>query len=84
MTVTLTPSAGANSVFAGWSGACTGMGPCQVTMDAAKSVTATFELAPRNLTVVVSGSGGSVSLDPLGTPHPAELAAYRVLTRRLG
>ncbi|MFZ9887573.1 MAG: InlB B-repeat-containing protein, partial [Myxococcota bacterium] len=29
--------------FAGWTGACTGTGPCVVTMDAAKSVTATFQ-----------------------------------------
>ena len=38
-----TPSTG--SIFAGWSGACTGTGSCSVTMDAAKSVTATFNLA---------------------------------------
>ena len=40
MTLTATPEAG--SVFAGWSGACTGTGDCVVTMDAVKSVTATF------------------------------------------
>ena len=42
--VTLTPTAAAGSTFAGWSGACTGTGACQVTMNAAKSVTATFTL----------------------------------------
>lgn len=43
-TVTLTASVAAGSLasFAGWSGDCTGMGPCVVTMDAARSVTATF------------------------------------------
>ena len=36
----------AGSTFAGWSGACTGTGTCQVTMSAARSVTATFTLPP--------------------------------------
>jgi hypothetical protein len=35
------PASGAR--LAGWSGACTGTGTCKVTMDGAKSVTATFE-----------------------------------------
>ena len=43
--VTLTASAGTGSTFDGWSGACTiASGDCVVTMDAAKAVTATFEL----------------------------------------
>lgn len=41
--VTLTASPAAGSSFAGWSGACSGTGGCQVTMDAAKSVTAGFD-----------------------------------------
>jgi len=40
--VTLTAAADTNSSFAGWSGACTGAGTCSVTMDKAKTVTATF------------------------------------------
>lgn len=43
-----TPAAG--SSFAGWSGACTGTGSCNVTMSAAKSVTATF-----NIILIASG-----------------------------
>jgi hypothetical protein len=39
-----TPDTG--STFAGWSGACTGTGACSVTMDAAKSVSATFNSNP--------------------------------------
>jgi IPT/TIG domain/Divergent InlB B-repeat domain/PASTA domain len=44
--VTLGATAAAGSTFAGWSGACSGMGACVVTMDAAKAVTATFNLNP--------------------------------------
>ncbi len=42
-TVTLTASAASGSSFAEWSGACSGTSPtCTVTLDAAKSVTASF------------------------------------------
>src|SRR4029450_2535661 len=40
--VTLTPAAGGCSTFAGWSGACSGTGTCNVSMTTARSVTATF------------------------------------------
>ncbi|HVF06948.1 MAG TPA: hypothetical protein VNC60_00055 [Actinomycetota bacterium] len=40
--VTLTAAADAGSTFTGWSGHCSGDGPCQVTMNNARSVTATF------------------------------------------
>ncbi len=43
--VTLTPVPSPDYVFAGWLGACSGTGPCTVTMNAAKSVTASFALA---------------------------------------
>ena len=41
-TVALTATAGAGSHFAGWSGACSGIGVCQVAMSADRAVTATF------------------------------------------
>jgi hypothetical protein len=44
VTLAATPSAG--STFTGWSGSCTGAGSCGVTMDAARSVTATFTTSP--------------------------------------
>ena len=44
--VTLTAAPGPSSAFLGWSGACTGTGTCQVTVDVAKSVTATFTWIP--------------------------------------
>lgn len=40
--VTLTASPNATSVFAGWSGACSGSGACTVPMTQARTVTATF------------------------------------------
>ncbi len=44
--VALTPTASPGSVFAGWAGACAGTGACNVSMTAARSVTATFNLDP--------------------------------------
>jgi List-Bact-rpt repeat protein len=41
--VALTAAPAAGSSFAGWSGDCSGTGPCNVTMSAAHSVTATFD-----------------------------------------
>jgi YVTN family beta-propeller protein len=67
--VTLTAVAGNGSTFAGWSGAgCSDTGTCQVTMNAAESVTATFTLiAPVTLTVAEAGTGaGQVTSSPKG------------------
>lgn len=66
-TVTLTATANSNSVFAGWSGACTGTSTCVVTMDGAKNVTASFNLKGNLLTVTKSGAGsGPVTSSPSG------------------
>ncbi len=65
-TVTLTASPDSGWSFGGWGGACSGTGTCQVTMDANKSVTATFSQNPV-LTVNVSGTGsGTVTSSPAG------------------
>jgi uncharacterized repeat protein (TIGR02543 family) len=83
-TVTLTAAPAAGSTFSGWSGACTGTtATCTVTMNAARSVTASFSLAPQSLTVTTSrGSttaSGSVSSNPSGlacsTPTTAGVAS---------
>jgi hypothetical protein len=52
------------SVFAGWSGACTGSGTCAVVMDAPRSVTAAFEppMVTLNLTVLgLAGQTGTLT-----------------------
>ena len=66
VTLSVTPDTGSD--FTGWSGAgCSGTGDCVVTMDAARSVTATFTLETRHLDVSKSGNGaGSVSSSPAG------------------
>ena len=64
--VTLTPTATEGSNFTGWSGACSGLGTCRVTMSAAKSVGAVFTSNP-TLTVSKSGTGaGAVTSSPAG------------------
>jgi uncharacterized repeat protein (TIGR02543 family) len=64
--VTLTAAPAGGHTFAGWSGACTGTGNCQVTMSQARAVTATFT-ALHQLTVTGSGTGsGSVTSSPSG------------------
>jgi hypothetical protein len=54
--VTLAAHAGAGSVFLEWSGACTGTDPCQVMMDSAKEVTATFSPMPPGPPPLAAGS----------------------------
>lgn len=66
-TVQLTAAGDSTSTFAGWSGSCTGTGSCTVTMDAARTVTATFTRQSNTLTVAKGGDGGgTVVSDPAG------------------
>jgi hypothetical protein len=65
--VVLTAVADIGATFTGWNGVCSGTGDCIVTMDAAKSVTATFTLDRHILNVSLDGTGsGSVSSNPVG------------------
>jgi hypothetical protein len=72
--VTLTEAPGSGSTFTGWGGGACTVGPpetCQVTMDAPKSVTASFAADPnaRALDVSVAGSG-TVTSAPAGINCP--------------
>jgi hypothetical protein len=64
ISVTLTANPNATSTFGGWSG-CTVTGPltCSVTMNASKTVTATFDVqnVTRTLSVTVTGPGNVAS-----------------------
>lgn len=65
--VTLTAAPDATSQFAGWGGACAGTGvTCTVTLDQARSVTATFTLRRVTITLQAAGPGGG-SLTAGGT-----------------
>ncbi len=64
--ITLIPTANVGSIFAGWTGACSGTGTCLVTMDSDKSVSAIFVTPDFALTsgsqAISTPSGGSANL----------------------
>jgi trimeric autotransporter adhesin len=68
--VELTAAPSAGSTFVGWTGAVVSSDAViTVTMDEAKSVTATFDLLPGNFLLTVSKAGtgsGTVTSDPVG------------------
>ena len=65
--VTLTAIANIHSMFSGWSGACSGVGNCIVTMTGTKLVTATFTLDQHSLIVNKDGNGsGTIGSQPTG------------------
>ncbi len=65
--VTLTETAAPGSTFAGWSGACSGTGPCAATLTANTSVTAIFNVSSVQLTVQSAGLGaGTITSSPTG------------------
>jgi uncharacterized repeat protein (TIGR02543 family) len=74
--VTATPADG--YAFDSWSGACTGSGACQVTMDDDKSVTAHFTEITYDLTVVVEPTGGGTINPAVGVHTYAEGAGVNI------
>lgn len=75
--VTLTAAPSTGSAFTGWSASgCPGTAPCTVSMVAASSVTATFTLLQRTLTVNPAGAGtGLVTSNPAGIDCGATCSA---------
>ncbi|MEX2500387.1 MAG: hypothetical protein WD397_16090 [Wenzhouxiangellaceae bacterium] len=64
------------STFTGWGGDCGGTGGCIVTMDQARSVTASFEPVGETLTVALDGNGtGRVTSSPAGIDCPGTCSA---------
>lgn len=76
--VTLEATPSGNSSFVSWSGACTGTGPCQVTMNQAAQVTARFD-AP-----VSPGKVGSVKIKKKATVKPGKRVKLKVTVRNTG
>lgn len=74
VTLTATPQSG--SVFVGWSGDCSGTGPCSVTLNQARSVSAQFSPLI-NLTVTV-GNFGTVISSPAGINCPGPMTCSAV------
>jgi hypothetical protein len=70
--VTLVPSPGQRSTFAGWSGDCSGTSVCTVRLDADRDVTAHFKLAKatRTLRARIDGDG-RVTSRPAGIDCPS-------------
>ncbi len=65
--IILTATPDADSIFAGWSGACSGMETtCKITMNQAQNVTATFDLIPPNTLKVTTQGKGTVTSLPYG------------------
>ena len=64
--VSLSAAPASNAVFSGWSGACSGVGSCVVTMDAVKNVTPIFTRVQYNLNVIKTGNGGGTIISSPG------------------
>jgi subtilase family serine protease len=88
VTLTATPADGWG--FSGWSGACSGVGNCVVTMNAAQSVTATFAQTQYTLNVSVAGNGtvtsspGAISCPSVCTMNYASGAAVMLTATPTG
>ena len=68
--VQLTASPATNWTFGYWSGACSGSGPCSVTMNSDQSVIATFLITYWDLAISKSGTGvGNVGANPSGPSY---------------
>jgi len=75
--VSLNAAPAAGYLFAGWQGACSGTGACVVNMTEAKSVSASFSLAPPQTYSlnVVNGGNGVITSNPAGIDCGATCSA---------
>jgi hypothetical protein len=64
--VTLTAAVANGSVFSGWSGACSGIGSCTVTVNGNMNVIANFSLQTITIT---SSAGANGTISPSGAVH---------------
>ena len=73
--VTLTANPTGGSSFAGWSGDCSGTGPCNLTMSANRAVSGSFAAAPppqRTLTVTPPTGTGTGTITGTGISCPGD------------
>ncbi len=75
--VTLVATPDARSTFAGWDAAeCPGTAECTLTMDSARSLSARFDVATHDLTIVQDGPGrGTITSIPSGISCPPQCTA---------
>lgn len=78
---TATPSAGYK--FTGWTGACTGTGACNITMNANKTLGATFAATPK-YTLTVSAGNGAIALSPAGGSYDSNTTVIATATAPTG
>jgi hypothetical protein len=69
-TVSLTATPAPGSVFTGWSGDCTGSAACDVTVNSATAITATFEQLPPAVATAATSLVGATTATLSGTVNP--------------
>ena len=79
VTLSATPNDG--SVFAGWSGACSGTGTCIVTMILSQTVTATFTLAPAAQQTLLAGTIAARGTCDSGRANWSESGTFVIVTQ---
>jgi hypothetical protein len=85
--VTLSAAPATGSLFAGWSGACTGTGPCTLSLSQARAVAATFSLPAAGGPVAAysfNSSSGSSLPDASGNGHTGAIRGARWTSGRYG
>lgn len=70
-TITLSAAPQAGTTFSGWSGACTGTGPCVITLNGNTTITATFTIPTVTIqkigTGLITSNPAGISCDPTCT-----------------